>query len=670
MLLRSCRPLQSQHVRPRRFCCSSPWLSEYARRYATAPGHDEPTNAFGSITTRSPQTTSIEELLAELRSASPFVPITKGATGPSLLALFLTPTYAQHALDPELPLRALEQLHGSRKSTRDVKSVVAVVDRLPGDAIPGTRLIRGAEGLAYTFLGRLSREQEEVLSDRTLQDSSTLSSKQLSQPRPGTLSFGLSALPDLRVCDADLSIPLAQTTFSTGLVSTMVSATHKPDPQRDSILTTQEPPVALDSQRIPMTFKSDIKSICGINMNIPLKPLTHLRRVEHCMGNIIRSLSSEPSHVRNIPGEASSSEEKPAASEPQPASSELESAIQSFFSSNELAPQPVQVWALILPANIKQSARLQSPRYQEKLEALFQSEGSIEGEHHEPWFVSTVLQRLIVHCNARLCRVLSGGGGWGKKAGLLSLDPESRYGGDLMQQSLAGDESPRFGSIEDLEEAKMSALGDIVKKGEHVMFFLGPPSPNHEFSAEGRAATVSPWSASTFIPPAPSRRLLFGCLPSSVDDVSQPPVTSDATNSSQAERILHQQNRFGVLSEGGLAFASTVAKDPKVTRSNQTKVDVPFAHISLQQPTSFTGLEDELDRREKYGGIWRATSTIRRVRSSGDGESPQSGSRSLNDTDHRSFVDRLKQGGHDGVDLAEFVRQNTKTLDPDEFAKR
>lgn len=109
---------------------------------------------------------------------------------------------------------------------------------------------------------------------------------------------------------------------------------------------------------------------------IPLTSLTMPRQVISAYGNVISRLSEESETKDGFP-----------------ASSELETSVPAFIRHRNVQPGvQVQVFALVTPKDRRSSAQLPP-------EACFWERGS------------------------RLHRVTSGGGGWGQKAGLLSLDP-------------------------------------------------------------------------------------------------------------------------------------------------------------------------------------------------------------------------------------------------------
>ena len=167
---------------------------------------------------------------------------------------------------------------------------------------------------------------------------------------------------------------------------------------------------------LPSTyFPADAKA----DAYLPLKQLTFPRRIEAGMGNILKQTSSDTNT-------------------PQGASRELEKAVLDYTSSPS-APSLSEKFSIF--------ARL-TP--------------------HSP----TAHENLFTAPGARIHRVLSGGGGWGNKAGLLSLDPQS--------------ESQVQGFPKNFEFGE-----GVVKVGEYVQFFI----------AEQRGGDDS-W-----------RGVVFGCVP-------------------------------------------------------------------------------------------------------------------------------------------------------------
>lgn len=150
-----------------------------------------------------------------------------------------------------------------------------------------------------------------------------------------------------------------------------------------------------------------------------------------------------------------------------------------------------------------------------------------------------------------LTESVSGGGGWGVKQGLLSLDPQTTYN---TSQEPRYDHSSQDQTI---EEQQTSALGSIAKPGSYIQFFL----------AKGLSDTsrVEAYDA---------RKLryttILGAVPSTMDDI--PAVNTGIVPELEGdERIKYIPKCFGAVSESGI-FITT----PYNTTS---KLDIPFSYV-------------------------------------------------------------------------------------------
>ena len=111
----------------------------------------------GTISTATPSATPLSALLPHL---SYYVPRWTGKRSKNFdhafLLLLLTPSYARHALDPELPLQAFRSMSGDEKLESPLGIITAVVDALPGPRIGEDR----REGLAYLYRQLTQDEQD------------------------------------------------------------------------------------------------------------------------------------------------------------------------------------------------------------------------------------------------------------------------------------------------------------------------------------------------------------------------------------------------------------------------------------------------------------------------------------------------------------------------------
>lgn len=525
-------------------------IPAYARPYSEGVAGsqevgDDNSRACGTVTTNAPAQFSIDDLVDQL----PRVTETKlKKTVPihsSLLLLLLTPSYAQYALDQSLPLRVFKQLLGTGEWHKPLHSVTAVVDKTVDGA-------SSAEGISFAW-----QHRHASLANASSMDSENKMA--LSSQKPGWLLFQFDKAHEKRAAvreTVQVQLPLAKTIFSTGLVSTLMHRVYSPD-DSGALQCQRTTNSESFSALMPMWFGNVLPHV-----HAPLAPLTPARRITNVMGNIVRSVSSEASFTGRPTTNATRSQR--AAVGEQPASDELEKAVSSYFASMDIQPQPVSVWALIVPSTL-------SNENTSDLETLHRPPGSREEGFRILWkssdgqtIVNTALNSLLP-AGARLRKVLSGGGGWGKKAGLISLDPDDSYSTRELRQ----DAGWEVNINEDLAEQQRQALGEIAKPDEMVMFFIAPEGLEG-YRGAGKALDNGE---------ATDAGAVFGSLPSSIDSVPDTTAQNDG-----AATVKYHADFLGALSEEGLAFTST-AKDGTVTK---TKFDVPFSRFSVAAQASDT----------------------------------------------------------------------------------
>lgn len=525
----------------------------------------------GIITTSQPHKTTIEELLRGLK----FEPLKHafrrwdGGEDRATLILLLTPGLARHALDPSVPAAVAESLQlGSFPGK--LRSITAVVDRLPtSDDQP-----EGSEGMAYMLLQNPSPFSPE-----------TQTPMQESAQRPGSLNFVIArrSTNQSGAIIHTLQLPLSQTVFSTGLVSTMFERyyNYQDKETRSEWVFNGERKLesqtlhlpALDSHGTTHTYFS------------PLVPLTPFRKIQYAMGNIVRKLSPQP-RWSNENRKLSEPPEDPDQS--MPASQELEEAVSKYFETLKLNPAPVSVWAFVIPREADMTRAKPGTGGpskglllydEEKIVSTWKAQSSSQGTYFPTAWL--MLLHGVLPLGGRLIKVLSGGGGWGKKAGLLSLDPDTEYSTRELRQ----DDGWKFnfdrfddGTSASSEEQKKQALGEIVKEGDSVMFFLAPGLENLEERLEeaNKQKLARRLAEREGLEGKPQFALSFGALPSSIDEIPQ-----NNESASAPARFKHYPGYFGMLSEGGMALNY---KRPGVAHSKevQTKFDVPFSRMDFK----------------------------------------------------------------------------------------
>jgi hypothetical protein len=174
--------------------------------------------------------------------------------------------------------------------------------------------------------------------------------------------------------------------------------------------------------------------------------------------------------------------------------------------------------------------------------------------------------------------VLSGGGGWGKKAGLVSLDPDLEYS----TRELRGDSGWNFSFGEDegssgIIKQQREALGEMINEGDSIMFLL---APQLEESSLNNAPVETVQATGSGAKSAQLPTITFGPIPSTIDQIPSETSAVDGARSS-ASSIRHLPHVFGVLSEGGMAIRRR-SNDVWGVSETQSKLDVPFGTLTIR----------------------------------------------------------------------------------------
>ena len=338
-----------------------------------------------------------------------------------------------------------------------------------------------------------------------------------------------------------LQLPVANTLFQNGLTSTLfaqrwvMTGMSTSRPELHPMERTRLP-----HQALRMTDFSPAKDGKAMySLETRLKPITPPRVIAASFGNIIRTLQS---------GDANGIESSV------PASTELEGCVSQWMQTGDLTNQQAQVWALVTPR---------------------------ENWVDRPGAALSNLQSNF-DSGSRLHKVLSGGGGWGKKKGLLALDPDSEY-------SRVPKASPQVTDIGDTmeEQAQRQGIGEVVRPGDMVVFYVYD-APNPPESHSAHSSNITSWYIRS---PASTA---FGTIPSSIDSMP-------GAGNARADRIdvdyIFARNHFGMVSEQGMALR--IARLDQRNRSLrsaeqagavvvQTKLDCPYTQFSTGYNTPST----------------------------------------------------------------------------------
>ena len=315
-------------------------------------------------------------------------------------------------------------------------------------------------------------------------------------PQPGMLSFQLhpnAVPPGDRVKQAatryTIDLPLANTTFQNGRSSTLI---------RQKWIINHEG--NLNCERLEYVHRQSICFFTKVKI-IPsamkIEPMDYIhlspfRRVKESVGNVIRSFENEEDE-----------------NTPLVASSDLEHSITKLN-----GPRP-SVWAEVVPSEEFLKDRYNAADFQTKL-----SRG------------------------LRLFNVLSGGGGYGQKRGLIALDPDLEPMMDSEKQSIPVSEEMPF--------------GQLVRPGDYVRF-IG-------LVDNGEPKYYGPrWS---------SEEAKFGVWRSL--SLGRTPQVSDSGHVTTSKTLLRPiravQGHFGALSET-TATITVDQQDPKNERGKAIVID-------------------------------------------------------------------------------------------------
>lgn len=309
-----------------------------------------------------------------------------------------------------------------------------------------------------------------------------------------------------------LQLPVTNTLFQNGKTSTLFAQRWTLQPSEDAEPTwSLSKSISLPQQIINMAdlFPIEEKSP-DHSLYSQLIQITSSRTITAAVGNIIRRLDTGRSNADHADGQSNLAKQKEV-----PASTELEIAINKGIQEGRIPPQPAGIWALIKPRNAALALR-----------TTWWGDGPSK------------LQRAVLS-GCRLHKVLSGGGGWGEKQGLLALDPDSDY--SLRQQS---SQSPSE-DTQSVEAEKSRVLGEVVKPGDKVILYVcKPPDPITPLKA--------PQQEESLIDNIAVPTLTFGSLPSTMDAMS-PSVSTEADEATESDCMI-VKDHFGMLSEQGMSL--------------------------------------------------------------------------------------------------------------------
>lgn len=469
-----------------------------------------------------------------------------------LVLLLVTPSYIEFLRDggPFVP-NLLRRLFKQPKSGQEFDVAAAVVDRIPypvtrdllAEQVFGNRRHYGCEGISV-LISDSKITAPDLWSPRkgnTNQQTKTVS-------QPSVISFRIeptnkfSSLLNSGFFPYGVSrtfqLPVANTMFHNERISTLFAArwisaptVSKSKSKLDSVFVRTKSTELLHQKFNLVDTEDNSMFENSASLNMAIKQITPPQVVAAALGNIVCKL-----HAGKNPDEEI------------PASENLEKAVDRAINAETYPNQQVSIWALVTPR---------------------------ECRPNRPVVRNHVLQDMI-ECGSRLHRVLGGGGGWGAKKGLLALDPAFQYMDDQdeAQQS--------FGVGKDIDAETVQSLGDIVRPGDVIAFYIQPnsiiplpKSPNKTPRPLGqirsRSCLIDAYSS-----------IHIGTLPSSTETLPSCDAASDGIH--QVSDFIFAKEHFGMLSEHGMSLKIEkygLPESPEPFGSVvTTKVDPPFSWFS------------------------------------------------------------------------------------------
>ncbi|OJJ51709.1 hypothetical protein ASPZODRAFT_55295 [Penicilliopsis zonata CBS 506.65] len=502
-------PLYATPFRPSPSPRQAPWQLKQGH---TARGSSlRAVSSASTWLTGNPTAVSTDDILSTL-------PDLRSSTQTKIPVLLLTPGFSSW-IDPAHAFldRCVNQLFKASPNATPpstVHFVTAIVDKIP---TPREKIESSStadlesEGISLLLIDA-SNVQGKAASSRLVRDTQTEES---------ALLLRTQAASSRQVYEVGLR--LANTVFLTGKESTIAGMRWKYDDASEKFWL--EKTVDLSKCVVKTTGENARASV-----SLPLYPVCQRRTVVSSMGNILRQIS-KPTTNGSV--------------QPMPASSELEKDLPRYIKEHNIVDQRVSVWALV------------------------------EGPDHlvDPT-QETSHSRVIesIRRGGKLHRVVSGGGGWGKKQGLLSLDPEISFLEadqqetmplleSLFTESHSTDTPVDLPLLFDQDTVdSLTTLSQVARQGDHIQFFVSVDPETIEYAhseiSQDAQAKITSYQ--------------FG--------VVADPEAAPGLNSTEESDLRIIPNYFGAASEKAMTYTQL---NPEAESIVRTKLDIPGARVEL-----------------------------------------------------------------------------------------
>ncbi|KAJ5436405.1 hypothetical protein N7445_007290 [Penicillium cf. griseofulvum] len=462
--------------------------------------------------TNTAEETTPDDILSRLPSA----PLSPSAAAASVPLLLVTPSFANW-LDPSRPFfsQFLSRLYGNSPGSDTLYAVAAVVDTLPNTTAE-TPNSSESEGLSLLAVGQ-SDVQAKAAPPRLIRSSASEETNLL-------FSFQTEVIGQTSKGPAhEIGLRLANTIFVNGRETTIFGTRWLWDKASNGY--------ALDNLiNLTSCMITATSQAVDTALELPLHPVTERRRVMASMGNILRQLakSTDATSTDTIP-----------------ASAELEKELPRYIAEHNIVDQRVSVWALV-----------------EKPDLEVADSGSSTHER--------LIQSL--RQGGKLHRVMSGGGGWGKKQGLLSLDPEVCFSGTAKREDLVAlsqvfnPDTTKLDTLPSIDKGitvdDLSLLSQVATAGDYIQFFVSVKPTG----AQGKFL-------SNHDPQEEPASYHFGMVADSMEFETH--ETDEDSNV-----IISLPHTFGALSEKAIAYSQPI-KEETVSESC-TKLNIPGSRVILE----------------------------------------------------------------------------------------
>ncbi|KAI1092724.1 hypothetical protein F5B19DRAFT_492144 [Rostrohypoxylon terebratum] len=483
----------------------------YVRKFSSQP---TPTQKISLVlSTKTPKQAVIEALNQHFDRSSK-----KSFHAPDFAAaIFASPDFATWLRDEGFIEGLLGTLsnsnHNGNSEVESIDALCAVTDGLTPEKVFGKP--QAGFSILYGSTKNIFPDLRDVGSYQSVNDEDVESS----------VSFLSNPLPK-DTWPLEITLPLANTVFQTGQRTTLF-ASHW---QRDLLGNLGRLETSVKStQRIHPSI-----DVAGhTSPLIPLLPLIPPRKIIAGLGNIVRQVE-----VNGFPT---------------PASKELEDLVPKVFDirskrDGSYSPGPIGVWCWVIPPHVVEKHNLLNLK-------VFQTE-TLRSEAELTLESMDVFSEMI-SSGCRLHKILSGGGGWGLKQGLLSLDPETKA--SQPDQDDQHDIEMFIRAFNDIDNPNPSH--GLVTPGSYIMFCTKPHWTEEEIRASRQMTPTT----------------VLGVAPSHDQE-------SDSANLPKDIRII--DGHFGVVSKAGLFLkATSLSHMDNSTEPAQvftTKIDSPQASFFMK----------------------------------------------------------------------------------------